>query len=40
MIGRDYSVSLSDVEIEERARDLGMHTEDDCKVFFEGNEDK
>lgn len=40
MFGQDYSASLSDAEIEEKARGLGMHTDDDCKVFFEGNEDK
>ena len=40
MFGRDYTASLSDSEIEERARGLGMHTEEDCKVFFERNEEK
>lgn len=40
MLGYEYKASLSDTEIEERARDLGMHTEDDCKVFFERVEDK
>ncbi|NLZ34120.1 hypothetical protein [Clostridium isatidis] len=29
---------LSDSEIEERARKMGMHFEDECKVLFEGNE--
>ncbi|MBU5454800.1 hypothetical protein [Caproiciproducens sp. MSJ-32] len=29
---------LSDSEIEERARKMGMHFEDECKVIFEGNE--
>lgn len=30
--------SISDSEIEERARNLGMHYEDECKVFFKGDE--
>ncbi len=29
---------LSDSEIEERARKMGMHFEDECKVLFEGDE--
>lgn len=40
MLGYDYKASLSDSEIEKRARDLGMHTSDDCKVFFEGVEEE
>lgn len=32
------SKSISDSEIEERARNLGMHYEDECKVFFKGDE--
>jgi hypothetical protein len=34
----EYKKSISDSEIEERARNLGMHYEDECKVFFEGDE--
>lgn len=38
MFGYKYTGSISDAKIEEKARDLGMHTEDDCKVFFKGDE--
>ena len=34
MLSYDYTTSISDAEIEERARGLGMHTKDECKVFF------
>ena len=34
MFSYDYSSSLTDAQIEERARGLGMHTKDECKVFF------
>lgn len=34
----EYKKNISDSEIEERARKLGMHYEDECKVFFEGDE--
>ncbi|WP_300380946.1 hypothetical protein [Clostridium sp.] len=33
-----YNKNISDSEIEERARNLGMHYEDECKVFFKGDE--
>lgn len=34
MLGYEKSSSMTDAEIEERARGLGMHTEGECKVFF------
>lgn len=34
MLGYKSVNSLTDAEIEEKARDLGMHTDEDCKVFF------
>ncbi len=34
MFGYKSSMSLSDSQIEEKARALGMHTEEDCKVIF------
>ena len=33
-----YSNSMTDAKIEEKARGLGMHTKDECKVFFKGDE--
>ncbi|MEG0296340.1 MAG: hypothetical protein RR620_06430 [Clostridium sp.] len=36
MIGFQYDKSVSEGRLEEEARDLGMHFEDECKVFFEG----
>lgn len=38
MFGYSYNKELSNYEIEEKARDLGMHYKDECKVLFEGNE--
>lgn len=38
MSSYQYSKSISDSEIEERARNLGMHYEDECKVFLKGDE--
>ena len=38
MMGFSFSKDISDSEIEERARGLGMHYEDECKVLFEGDE--
>ena len=38
MTGFSFNKEISDSEIEERARDLGMHYEGDCKVLFEGDE--
>ena len=33
----EYSNSMTpDAKIEEKARGLGMHTKDECKVFFKG----
>lgn len=33
-----YSNNISNDKIEEKARALGMHYEDECKVLFEGDE--
>ena len=40
MLGYKYEASLSDAQIEEKARALGMHTSDDCKAFFNEEEGK
>lgn len=37
MMGYKYTNSMSDAQIEERARGLGMHTSDDCKVILKGD---
>ena len=34
MLGYKYEASLSDAQIEEKARALGMHTSNDSKVLF------
>lgn len=34
-----YSKGVSDEKIEEKARGLGMHFNDECKVFFEREEE-
>ena len=39
MFGYKYNVEMSDNKIEEKARGLGMHTQDVCKVYFGGNKD-
>lgn len=39
MMGYSYTNTLTDAQIEERARGLGMHTSDDCKVILKGVED-
>lgn len=39
MFTYEYKGSISDAKIEEKARGLGMHTEDECKVFF-GRDEK
>lgn len=36
MFTYEYKASLSDAKIEEKARGLGMHTKDECKVFLKG----
>ena len=40
MLRYNYVSTLTDAQIEERARGLGMHTKDDCKVIFEGDDRK
>ncbi|MGL5477601.1 MAG: hypothetical protein ACRDCB_00940 [Clostridium sp.] len=39
MMGYKYQSSMSNAQIEEKARGLGMHYKDECKVFL-GGEDK
>ena len=39
MFGYKYNIEMSDNKIEEKARGLGMHTQDECKVYFGGNKD-
>lgn len=34
----NYGNKLSDDQIEEKARALGMHYENECKVFFDEGE--
>lgn len=34
MFGYKYNRSISDDKIEEKARGLGMHYNDECKVLF------
>lgn len=36
MLGYQLDSSLSNGKIEEAARGLGMHYDDECKVFFKG----
>ena len=36
MFGYSYNDSISDANIEEKARALGMHYEGECKALFEG----
>lgn len=38
MTGFQYKGNISDDKVEEKARGLGMHYEDECKVFFKGDE--
>ena len=38
MFTYEYSNSMTDAKIEEKATGLGMHTKDECKVFFKGDE--
>ena len=42
MFSYKSTVSLSDAQIEEKARALGMHTDDDCKAYttLKGDESK
>ena len=34
-LGFNKTNQMTDLEIEEKARAMGMHYEDECKVFFE-----
>lgn len=36
MMGYKYEESISNGGIEEAARGLGMHYDDECKAFFKG----
>jgi len=38
LFGFNNNTKLSDSEIEEKARALGMHYSDECKVLFKGDE--
>lgn len=38
MSAAGYNDNISNDKIEEKARELGMHYEDECKVLFEGDE--
>lgn len=38
MFSYKYTKTLTDAQIEEKARDLGMHFEDECKAIFERDE--
>lgn len=40
MLGYKYKNNLSDGQIEERARALGMHYDSECKVIFKGEDEK
>lgn len=35
--GFNKTTTMTDLEIEDKARTLGMHYEDECKVFFKGD---
>lgn len=39
MFSYSYEESLSDEKVEKKARDFGMHFQDECKVFF-GKDDE
>lgn len=38
-LGFNKTTYMSDLEIEEKARTMGMHYEDECKAFFEGDKE-
>ncbi len=38
MFSYKYTNTLTDAQIEEKARDLGMHYEGECKAIFERDE--
>jgi hypothetical protein len=40
MLGYEYKGTISDAKIEERAREMGMHYESECKVIFGRDENK
>lgn len=39
MFGYKYTANLSDSQIEEKARDLGMHYDSECKAIFKGKDE-
>ncbi|SFU31112.1 hypothetical protein SAMN04487886_100530 [Clostridium sp. DSM 8431] len=38
MFGYKYKSSMTDAQIEEKARDMGMHYNSECKSIFERDE--
>lgn len=40
MTGYKYTISLTDSQIEEKARALGMHYDSECKSIFKGENEK
>lgn len=38
MFAYKHNDTISDAEIEEKARAMGMHFDDECKVIFGGDE--
>lgn len=38
MFSYEYNKAISDDKIEEKARGLGMHYDDECKVLFGGDD--
>ena len=38
MTFHQYTISVSDSQIEERARALGMHYQGECKAIFKGED--
>ncbi|AYE33410.1 hypothetical protein [Clostridium septicum] len=40
MFGYKHNGTLSNDKVEEKARALGMHYDDECKVIFKGDEKK
>ena len=39
MFGYKYEANLSDSKIEEKARNLGMHYDSECKTIFKGKDE-
>lgn len=40
MFGYKYTANFSASQIEERARDLGMHYDSECKAILKGKDEK